>query len=326
MPYPRFPRSFLSCSFDAQDQEVFEWFRKMMDALEFDVLSGEEPTIRSLPEMVRERIRSSQAFVGVLTRRDKIEGSDEWFPPTWVRDEVAMAYSLGKPVAIFAEEGVRVDGIVPQLTKYEIWRRADLGRAAPTVVRYLLVLRNGISPPEDLSGDLATIRALGEDLHSLSTQLESIETTLELNTFSLVFVTAHTTGRLYTIPDELREKVVAAYRSVDPVEAVLKEIEEARRTLKSAVSKALWYDPSPGPPLPPESPLWTKLRVAVEKADEAINAASLALLRAGYPETWEKIRRYFIEAPEGPQKEQARTDLRDAFGFGEDDLRPAPPV
>lgn len=142
MPYPRFPRSFLSCSFDGEDRAIFEWFRKMMDPLEFDVLSGEEPTIHSLPEMIRERIGSSQAFVGVLTRRDKIEGTNEWLPPTWVRDEVAMAYTLGKPAAIFAEDGVRVDGIVPQKNKYARFSRTDLGHAALTVVRYLVALRN----------------------------------------------------------------------------------------------------------------------------------------------------------------------------------------
>jgi hypothetical protein len=119
MPYARFPSCFLSCSFDTEDRAVFDWFRRILDSLEFQVLSGEEPSTHSLPEMARERIESSEAFVGVLTRRDKVEGSDEWLPPTWVRDEVSIAYSLHKPVAIFAEEGVRVDGILPQLTKYE---------------------------------------------------------------------------------------------------------------------------------------------------------------------------------------------------------------
>jgi len=325
MPYPRFPRCFLSCSFEPGDREVFDWFRKMIDALEFDVLTGEEPSIRSLPDMVRERVESSEAFVGVLTRRDKVEGSEEWLPPTWVRDEIAMAYSLGKPVAVFAEDGVRVDGMIPQLTKYERWNRSDLGGTAPTVVRYLVVLRNGVSPPEDNAGDLATIRALGEDLSGLSDQLDAVEKTLELNTFSLVFITARTTGRLYTISDDLREKVLAAYRSIDSVEEVLNEIKEARRTLKSTVTKAIWYDSSPAPPLPPGSPLWAKLHATVEKADGAVGIASLALLRAGYPGVWEQIRRRFVEAPEGPEKERARSVLQEAFGFDAADLSPPAP-
>lgn len=182
-----------------------------------------------------------------------------------------------------------------------------------------------MSPPEDLTGDIATIRALGEDLSRLSAQLETVETTLELNTFSLELLTARSTGRLYTMADDLREKVEAAYGSVAPVEAALGEIANARRGLKSAVSKALLFDPSPGPSLPPESPLWPKLRSAVEKAEQSIRVATMALLKVGYPDAWEQIRRKFIESPEGPKKEESRAILTDALGFEDADLRGVPP-
>ncbi len=200
----------------------------MLTALEFDVATGAEPTIRSLPDMVKERLGGAHAFVGVLTRRDRVAGSGEYLPPAWVKDEIAIAYSLNKPVAVLAEEGVRVEGIIPQKTKYERWSRSSFGVAAPTIVRYLVTLRNRVSPPIELPEDLATIRALSEELSGIDSQLDSIETTLEIPGFKLAVIAARSTGRLYMLPEALFKKVQAAYNAVQAVEEVLSEISDAR--------------------------------------------------------------------------------------------------
>lgn len=320
MPSPRFPRCFLSCSFDADDLEIFDWFRRLLTALEFDVTTGEEPTIRSLPEMVKERISQAPAFVGVLTKKDRVADSDEWLPPAWVRDEVAIAYSLNKVVAILAEEGVRVEGIIPQLTKYERWDRTKLAAAAPTIVRYMVTLRNGISPPIEPAEDLATMRALGEELAGLDSQLENVERTLEISGFKLALITARSTGRLFTLPEVVREKVLTGYQSVEVVEAVLGEVSEARRKARGSVKDLLKVGAEP--PLPFESPLWAKLRTSREEANRTIEVATLALFKAGYPKEWAEFRRRFRETPESQDKEKARALFVDIFGadvFGDNE-------
>jgi hypothetical protein len=309
MPYARFPSCFLSCSFDPDDRAIFDWFRKILDALEFQVLSGEEPTTRSLPEMARERIESSEAFVGVLTRRDKVEGSNEWLPPTWVRDEVSIAYSLGKPVAIFAEEGVRVDGILPQVTKYERWSRQDLGGSAPMVVRYFVTLRNQLSPPSDSSGDLATMRALLQELSGISAELGSVEQSLTVSGFPLAYISARFTGRLYTLPKDVHPKVVEAYASVQGVESVLNEISDARGKLRSTVRAVLTVDPFSKPPLPPESPLWSSLRDSIKTAKAKVAAACWTLMRVAYPTELRELKRDYASMPEGPEKQVAKIFL-----------------
>lgn len=314
MPYPRFPRVFLSCGFDEDDREIFAWFRRLLEALEFEVVSGMEPTTHTIPEVVRERISGAHAFVGVLTKRTKVEGTTDWLPPSWVRDEVAIAYSFRKPVAILAEEGVKVDGIIPQLTKYERWARAGLGSAAPTLVRYLVVLKNELSPSADSTGDLATIRALAEDLSGMASQLSEIEKTQEFSGFSWPLVVARHTGRLFTLPDDLKDKVLEAYRAADALEEVLKEVQETRRSLRSAIKGALFFDTSPGPLLPADHPVMARLREAAREASAKVWPAWVALFKAGYPKEWAEVQRKFEEMPDGPDKDNARTFLTALFG------------
>jgi hypothetical protein len=316
MPFPRFPRVFLSCSFDAEDRRVFGWFRRLLEALDYEVLSGEEPSTHSLPQVAQERIAAAHAFVGVFTRRTKAADADDWLPPSWVRDETAIAYSFKKPVAILAEEGVRVDGIVPQLTKFERWKREDLGDSAPTIVRYLVVLRNELSPPLEVTGDLATIRALCEDLSGIASQLGEVEETQEFSVFSWPLAVARHTGRLYTLPDDLKEKVLDAYRAADDCEAVLREVGEARRRLRSGIKGAFLLDTSPGPPLPAGHPLLGRVKKATEEARAKVGPALIALFKAGYPKEWSEVQRRVENMPEGPQKEATRAALAVLFDLG----------
>jgi hypothetical protein len=313
MPYPRFPRVFLSCGFDAPDRRVLDWFRRVLDAVEFEVISGEEPTTLTLPEMAKDRIAGSHAFVGVLTRRTKVEGADEWLPPSWVRDEAAIAYSFKKPLVMFAEDGVRVDGIVPQLTKYERWNRDDLAAAAPTVIRFLIALRNELSPSSQPEGDLATIRALSEDLAGIASELADVEKTQEFSTFSWPLVIARNTGRLYTLPEDLKNKVLEAYRAAESVEKAYSAVADARRTLRSSLKGALLFDTSPPPLLPPTHPVLKQADEAAAQAKTRVWTALGALFKAGYPKEWAEMNRRVDEMVEGAEKEATRALLAALF-------------
>lgn len=276
--------------------------RRLVDALEFDVRTGEEPSVESVQATVRGRLERSQGLVVVLTRRSKIEGTDEWLPPTWVHDELAIARTLGKPMAVFAEEGVRVEGIVPLEVKYERFDRLNLGASSSTLARYLVALRNALSPPSDGPAELATIRALCEELLGIASQLATVETSLETSGFNLSLLTARSTGRFYLLPEDLQEKVTAGYQSVAAVDAVLEETRKARNGLRSTLKGVILSDFSL-PPLPADHPLRKELAGKVEAARDKVGNAWIALYQLGYPDQIKKMRAHLASMPPAPQKD-----------------------
>lgn len=290
MAYLRFPKCFLSGSFAKEDQGIFDWFRKLAEAVDFEVITGEEPAPHVPAETIRARIESCNVLVAIYSKRDKIGGTEEWRPPPFVADEVAMAYSLGKPVAIFAELGVRVEGIGPQTTTYEPWSREDLGGSAPNVVRYLVNLRNEVSPPLELQGDVPTARALFMEVTNRYLQIEKVTETLEIPSWSLAHVMAGLSGRLLTFPTSLISAVEEAYDSVKPVTDVLEQIERAREKLLPKLSLPRWATDQPLPALPKNDPLWGSLVVERDKALMKNRWAGLLLARFGWPSDWKSLR------------------------------------
>lgn len=75
---------------------------------------GLKPEVGLVKEQIREQIAGTDCTLTIMTRRDKIEGRNAWKAPDWVRDESVIANELGKPIAIFVEEGVEVGGILSE--------------------------------------------------------------------------------------------------------------------------------------------------------------------------------------------------------------------
>jgi len=86
-------------------------------------------------------------FVAVLTRRDKIESKDLWTGPDRVQNEIGIAHTLEKPIALFVEEKVQVDrSIVPYIADYVLFDRKKLDSIRNRAERFVKALRDGISP------------------------------------------------------------------------------------------------------------------------------------------------------------------------------------
>ncbi len=202
---------------------MFEWFAQVLYALEFEVSRGDEPQARPPPEKVADLIRGCDAVVAVLTRRDKVEGRDAWRPPEWVQNEIGMAYQEGRPVAAFVEDGVDLEGLAPLVTQYERFDRADLGVAAPKVVRYLVGLRGSVSaqPPAQDVGAVA--QALAFELGNRGAEIAVVDQTLELNTWNLSHLYARVTGKIYLLPPEVQNKVDAAYDAIREADGLVRE-------------------------------------------------------------------------------------------------------
>jgi len=97
---------FLGQSFATQDQTINSIVNRLLTALGFTVLTGEKPRAATVSRKVRDRIEQSDVFVGVFTRRDKIEGKLDWATSPWIIDEKAYALAKGKRLVLLREEGV----------------------------------------------------------------------------------------------------------------------------------------------------------------------------------------------------------------------------
>ena len=307
---PRFPKCFLSGSFSKEDRGVFEWFRKIAEAVDLDILTGEEPSTQPLPDTIRSRIYACDGFVALLTRRDKIERGDDWRPPTWVEQEVALAFSMDKPMALFVEDGVRTEGLEPHIVKYERFRREDLGTSAPTVVRYLVALRNRLSPPSDATGDVATLRALLAEISGISQQIEIATPDSDLSSIDLALLTARSTGRLFTLGEKLRLSVEEAYQARESVGTVIKKIRAARENLFPHGKRGGWlFDEESLPPLPPPHPLLEEFTATKTSSLQSIRKSTFVILRAAYPELWVELRKSIESLPDSREKNEWKAVL-----------------
>lgn len=132
---------FVSISLDEKDAGVREWFCEVIRQLSFEPRLGDIPRPGALPEKVKSLIDVCDAFVAVLTRRDKIDGQERWKSPDWIQNEIGMAYHAGKQIAVFVEEGVDVSGVTQYVTSYVTFDRNRLLKTMPKIIALLLSLR-----------------------------------------------------------------------------------------------------------------------------------------------------------------------------------------
>ncbi len=89
------------------------------------MLTGEKPKADRISSKIKERIERQYLFVGVFTRRDTIQGKDEWTTSAWVIDEKAYAAGREKKLILFKEEGVgSIGGIQGDYEYVEFSRNA----------------------------------------------------------------------------------------------------------------------------------------------------------------------------------------------------------
>lgn len=106
---PRFS-AFLSASTDPSDKAVVSWFLDRLREFEIEpIFATHFPEPRPPQEKIEDFIRKSDMCIAVLTRREKIEGKNLWTGPEWVQNEIAMAHTMKKPIALFVEKSVQID-------------------------------------------------------------------------------------------------------------------------------------------------------------------------------------------------------------------------
>jgi hypothetical protein len=117
---------FVSRSFNDADHELNAWFIEICKGLGIELPQIGNADAAPPISVCREKIIDSQGVLAILVRREKV-GDEDYLMPDHCRDEVSMAYAVDKPLLIFAEKGVRMNGFVDRIGTHQRFDRAALG-------------------------------------------------------------------------------------------------------------------------------------------------------------------------------------------------------
>ena len=97
---------FVSMSFDESDQDINRYVTGILKALQIDFKTGERYSKDSIPQKVQGRIRSSDLFIIIFVKRDKIE-SGGYTTPSWLLKELGIAQGAQKDVIAWVERDIK---------------------------------------------------------------------------------------------------------------------------------------------------------------------------------------------------------------------------
>jgi len=96
---------FVSMNFREKDSDINRYFTGILDALQIEFETGERYSKESIPEKVKNRIKSCDLLIGILVKRDEtING--KFKTPEWLIKEIGIAQGAGKDVIVLVEKGI----------------------------------------------------------------------------------------------------------------------------------------------------------------------------------------------------------------------------
>jgi TIR domain-containing protein len=106
------PRSVFFSYHFGSDQPLVSDITKQIERQGLELITGDRLGGGEVPATVKNRIRSADAVVALLTRRYRIGDAELklWDTYPWVRDELAYGYQLEKRAIAIVESGVEVAG------------------------------------------------------------------------------------------------------------------------------------------------------------------------------------------------------------------------
>lgn len=104
------PTAFVGHSFDDADAPFAQAVIETLEALGITVVTGEKPKADKISDKVKRQIDGQHIFVGIFTRRHKLEGTNSWTTSAWVLDEKAYAYGRGRKLILLKEADVESIG------------------------------------------------------------------------------------------------------------------------------------------------------------------------------------------------------------------------
>jgi hypothetical protein len=135
-------KAFLSCSFAPEDERLRTFFKELVEALHFQCEVYDYQEIGSLSSKIKEQIVRCDCLIAIVAKREKIEGSNLWSCSDWVHDELALANAYQKPIAIFCEKDVKIEGLIAAEERRQVFTRDQLIDTVPQIVKFLFNLRS----------------------------------------------------------------------------------------------------------------------------------------------------------------------------------------
>lgn len=102
--------AFVGHSFGDGDMPLVNTVVETLRALGVQVETGLKPKADRISEKVKRLIDRQYLFVGIFTRRDKLEGKKSWSTSAWVIDEKAYAYGRNRKLILLKEADVESIG------------------------------------------------------------------------------------------------------------------------------------------------------------------------------------------------------------------------
>lgn len=119
---------FLSCSFEKQDKKVVDFIKAICVGMEMQCINVDKASPQVPSDEARKQIQGAKGLIGVVTRRKQAAGG-EWLGPASVRDEIAFAFALNKPLLLLVEDNVTTDGFIATVGTWVNFNRSTLTRA-----------------------------------------------------------------------------------------------------------------------------------------------------------------------------------------------------
>jgi hypothetical protein len=102
---------FISCSFDPIAENVIDLARSIFRMHKIDAFVSGGVESKPVSESIKGHIRGSDAFLAMLTERQS----------AWVQNEIGIAFDANIPIYALVQRGIKVEGILPQVTTYELF-------------------------------------------------------------------------------------------------------------------------------------------------------------------------------------------------------------
>ncbi len=134
-------RAFLSCSFDEEEETLVDFFKKMISSFDITPVVYDYQEIGGLSEKIKGKISECDCLIAIITRKNKLEGSEEWSCPAWVQHEVSLAHAYSKPIALFVEKGVLIEGMIEKEERWVWFGRENLLADVNKISSFLYKLR-----------------------------------------------------------------------------------------------------------------------------------------------------------------------------------------
>lgn len=138
------PTAFVGHSFDTKDKAIAGPIVNALEAIGVIAVTGEKPKADRISDKIKELIESQEIFVGVFTRRDKIQGRNEWTTPAWILEEKAYAVAKKKKLVMLREDGVGTIGGIHGDHEYIPFKRTKIESMLVQLLRMFSIRTSGL--------------------------------------------------------------------------------------------------------------------------------------------------------------------------------------